>query len=153
MRSTWRSAAAALSMAVATSAAFADVTIESPWIRGVVAGQSATGAFMRIRSTEAIELVRVASPAASEASVHRTAMVDGMMTMAPVDALAVPAGGSVALEPGGYHVMLVGLRTPLRPGAKVPLTFTFRGADRRERSVTVQAEVRDLTGAPSGTGH
>ena len=143
-----RHAAAALMLAIPASA-FADVTIESPWIRGVVAGQSATGAFMRIRSTEATELVAVSSPAAANASVHRTAMVDGMMAMEPVDSLAIPAHGSVALEPGGFHVMLVGLRGPLRVGDDVALTFVFRAAGGRETSVTVQAEVRDLTGAPA----
>jgi hypothetical protein len=133
----------------ACACAFADVTVEAPWIRGVVAGQSSTGAFMTLRSTDATELVAMSSPAAESLQVHKTAMVDGMMTMEPVDALAVPAHGSVTLEPGGFHVMLVGLRVPLRPGDKVPLTLTFRGADRHESAVTVQAEVRDVTGAPS----
>lgn len=141
--------AAAVFLLAACGCAFADVTVEAPWIRGVVAGQSSTGAFMTLRSTEAAELVGMSSPAAESLQVHKTAMVDGMMTMEPVDALAVPAHGSVALEPGGLHVMLVGLRVPLRPGDKVPLTLTFRGADRRESAVTVQAEVRDVTGAPS----
>jgi hypothetical protein len=57
----------------------------------------------------------------------------------------------VALEPGGFHVMLTGLRAPLHAGDKLPLTLTFRGADRRETAVTVQAEVRDVTGTP-GSG-
>jgi len=141
-------AAAALALAI-PAAAFADVTIEAPWVRGVVAGQSATGAFMTIRSTDATALVGVSSPAAEALHVHRTAMTDGMMAMEPVDALPVPAHDSVALEPGGFHVMLMGLRTPLHPGDKVPLTLTFRGADQRETSVTVQAEVRDVTGVPA----
>ena len=139
----------ALAWAVATPAALADVTVVAPWIRGVVAGQTATGAFMTIRSTDAIELVEVSSPAAAEVSVHRTAMVDGMMAMEPVDKLAVPAQGSVELKPGSFHVMLMGLRAPLHAGQKVPLTLHFRATDGRESAVTVQAEVRDVTGAPS----
>ncbi len=141
-----RRAATAFALAVPV-AAFADVTIDSPWIRGTVPGQSVTGAFMTIRSTEATALVRVESPAAESLQVHRTAMVDGMMSMEPVESLAVPAHGSVALEPGGFHVMLVGLRTSLHAGDKVPLTLTFRSGDRRQTIVTVQAEVRDVTGA------
>jgi len=143
-----RLAAAALALAI-PAAAFADVTIDAPWIRGVVPGQSVTGAFMTIRSTEATSLIGVHSPAASEVGLHRTAMVDGMMSMEPVESLAVPAHGSVQLAPGGLHVMLVGLRTPLRAGQKVPLTLTFRSADHRQTIVTVQAEVRDVTGEPS----
>lgn len=139
----------ALAGMIAAPAARADVTVEAPWIRGVVAGQSATGAFMTIRSTDAVELVRVASPAAAEAGVHRTAMVDGMMTMEPVASLAVPAQGSVELAPGGFHVMLTGLRAPLRVGRKVALTLTFHALDGRDIEVTVQAEVRGLTGASS----
>jgi periplasmic copper chaperone A len=131
------------------AAAFAVITIEAPWIRGVVPGQSATGVFMRIHSTEATELVAVSSPVAANASVHRTAMVDGMMSMEPIDSLALPPQGGVALEPGGFHVMLTGLRAPLQAGDKVPVTLTFRGADRRETAVTVQAEVREVTGAPA----
>jgi copper(I)-binding protein len=148
MHSFIRSAALALAVAV-PAASFADVTIEAPWIRGVVAGQSATGAFMRISSTDATELVGVSTPAAQTASVHRMTMIDGMMSMAQVDALAVPAHGGVALEPGGLHLMLVGLRMPLQPGDQVPLTLTFRAADHRETSITVQAEVREVTGVPA----
>jgi hypothetical protein len=150
MHSYIRRACVALMLAMPV-AAFAVITIEAPWIRGVVPGQSATGAFMRIHSTEATELVGVSCPAAANASVHRTTMVDGMMAMEPVDSLALPPQGSVALEPGGFHVMLTGLRAPLHAGDKLPLTLTFRGADRRETAVTVQAEVRDVTGTP-GSG-
>jgi copper(I)-binding protein len=148
MHSTIRRVAMALSLTVPV-AALADVTVDAPWVRGVVPGQSATGAFMRISSTDATELVGVASPVAQTASVHRTAMVDGMMSMEPVEALAVPAHGGVTLEPGGFHVMLVGLHAPVRVGDKIPLTLTFRAADRRETSLTVQAEVRDVTGMPA----
>jgi hypothetical protein len=141
----------ALSAAFAVGAAFADVTVEAPWIRGVVVGQSVTGAFMKIRSTEATELVRVSSSVAALASVHRTAMVDGMMSMEPVDSLSIPAHGSVELEPGGLHVMLTGLRAPLHAGQKVPLALTFRAPDGREQTLTVQAEVRNLaTATPPG---
>ena len=143
----------ALSLAFAVGTAFADVTVEAPWIRGVVAGQSATGAFMRIRSTEATALVGVTTSVASLASVHRTAMVDGMMSMEPVDSLAIPAHGSLELEPGGFHVMLTGLRAPLRAGQKVPLALTFRTSDGREQTVTVQAEVRNLAAATSPGVH
>lgn len=141
--------AVVLTLAFGVESAFAGVTVEAPWIRGVVAGQSVTGAFMRIRSTEATVLVGVSSPAAEVAGVHRTAMVDGMMGMEPVDSLAVPAHGSVALEPGGFHVMLTGLRAPLRAGQRVPLVLTFRASDGREQKLTVQAEVRSLAAATS----
>jgi len=150
MDSLFRRVMVALPLVVAASAACADVTVATPWVRGVVAGQSTTGAFMTISSTTATRLVKVASPAAAETSVHQTSMVDGMMRMEPVESLAVPAHGSVELKPGGFHVMLMGLRAPLRTGQTVPLTLTFRGADGHDSTVTVQAQVRDVTGAAAG---
>lgn len=63
----------------------------------------------------------------------------GMMTMTPVDRIDVPAGGSVALEPGGYHIMLLGLTAPLEAGTTVEVTLTFENAG----EVAVSADVRD----------
>ena len=147
----WSRFRVAALLGVAMAAANAQVTVDDPWVRGVVAGQSATGAFMTIHSTEAAELVGVSSPAASKASIHRMAMANAMMTMEPVDALPIPAHGTVELKPGTFHVMLIGLTRPLEAGTTVPLTLTFRGADYRETSLTVQAEVRGVTGAASGS--
>lgn len=136
---------AAASM-VAAASARADVTIDHPWVRGVVAGQSSTGAFMTIRSSDATELVRVSSPIAASASLHRMVLSDSMMSMEPMASLAIPAHGSVELRPGTYHVMLIGLKGPLAAGTTIPLVLTFRGADRVERSMTVRAAVTALGG-------
>ena len=116
--------AAAVFLLAACGCAFADVTVEAPWIRGVVAGQSSTGAFMTLRSTEAAELVGMSSPAAESLQVHKTAMVDGMMTMEPVDALAVPAHGSVALEPGGPLACSTGHETRIAISETRPTVHT-----------------------------
>ncbi len=133
------------------SVARADVTIEHPWVRGVVPGQSATGAFMTIRSSEATELIRVSSPAAASASLHKMVMTDSMMSMEPVSSLPIPAHGMVDLKPGTYHVMLIGLKRTLAAGTSIPLILTFRGADRAERSLTVQAQVTDLAAESPGS--
>jgi copper(I)-binding protein len=63
----------------------------------------------------------------------------GMMTMQPVDRIEVPAGETVSLEPGGYHIMLLALADPLEVGATVELTLTFEVAGAQ----VVRAEVRD----------
>ena len=141
----------AVALAGTMSIARAEVTIDHPWVRGVVAGQTSTGAFMTIRSSEATELVRVTSPAASSASLHKMVMADSMMSMEPIDSLPIPSHGMVELKPGTYHVMLVGLKGPLPAGSRVLLVLTFRGADHTERSVTVQAPVSDLATGASGS--
>jgi copper(I)-binding protein len=68
-----------------------------------------------------------------------TAMGGGMMTMRPVERIDVPAGETVALEPGGYHVMLLDLAAPLEVGATVEVTLTFESAGTQ----VVTADVRD----------
>ncbi len=141
---------AAALLAATTSIAHADVSVDHPWVRGVVAGQSSTGAFMTIRSTQATELVRVSSPIAAGVSLHRMVMTNSMMSMEPMEALPIPANGLVELKPGTYHLMLIGLKRSLKPGASVPLRLTFRGADRIETSLTVQATVSDPAGAAPG---
>ena len=63
----------------------------------------------------------------------------GMMTMSPVDQIPVPAGGTAVLEPGGFHIMMMGLAAPLEPGTTVEVTLTFENAG----EVVVSADVRD----------
>jgi copper(I)-binding protein len=106
---------------------------------------------MTIRSTEATELIGVSSPAAASASLHKMVMADSMMSMEPVASLPIPAHGAVELKPGTYHVMLIGLKHRLAPGSSVPLILTFRGVDRVERSITVQAGVSELAAETPGT--
>ena len=71
---------------------------------------------------------------------HQTVRQDGMMRMDAVEHLAVPAGGAVALDPGGFHLMIMGLKRPLKVGETVDLTFTFAKAG----AVTVTAKVAPL---------
>ena len=72
----------------------------------------------------------------------------GMMKMSAIDALALPAGKTVELKPGGYHVMLMDLAQPLKEGETVPLTLTFEDkAGKKQTQVEVKAPVRALTAA------
>ena len=130
----------------ATQAA-AEVTVTEAWVRGTVAAQKATGAFMKIRSTEDAKIVGAASPSASIVEVHEMAMKDNVMTMRAVDELPLPAGKTVELKPGGYHVMLIDLAKPLAAGDKVPVTLTIVGKDGKKSTLEVKAEVRAM-GAP-----
>lgn len=131
---------------VATQA-LAEVTVTEAWVRGTVATQKATGAFMKIRSTEDAKLVGAASPSASIVEVHEMAMKDNVMTMRAVDELPLPAGKTVELKPGGFHVMLIDLAKPLAAGDKVPVMLTIVGKDGKKSTLEVKAEVRAM-GAP-----
>jgi copper(I)-binding protein len=116
-------------------------------VRGTVATQKSTGAFMRITSAQGGSLVGVSSPVAGVVQVHEMKMDGGVMKMGAVDALALPAGQAVELKPGGYHVMLMDLKQPLKAGDTVPLTLTVKGKDGKTETVEVKAPVRAL-GAP-----
>lgn len=82
------------------------------------------------------ELVKVKVPArfASEAQLHETSQKEGMAMMRPVQSIDTPAD----LKPGGYHIMLVGLKKPLSPGQRVPLTFIFKDGSVDQVSATVR---------------
>ena len=128
-----------------SSAAFAQVTVGDPWIRATVPAQKTAGAFMQLRSPKATRLVDVQSPVAGRAEVHQMAMEGQTMRMQKVDGIDLPAGQSVNLSSGGYHVMLFDLKQQLKEGQQVPLTLTFVGADGKRENVTVQVPVKPLT--------
>ena len=114
-------------------------------MRGVVKGQTETGAFMTLTATEATSLVGAASPVAKAVQIHEMKMEGDMMKMRPVKALAIPANIPVELKPGGYHVMLIDLTKPLAKGDMVPIKLTFRDKGGSESTLEVQAQVRELT--------
>lgn len=135
--------------ALVALSAHAQVAVKDAWIRGIAQGQRATGAFMQLASPTDATLVAVASPAAKVAEIHTMSMDNGVMRMRAIDALPVPAGKTVELKPGGYHVMLLELTQPLADGATVPLTLTFSDAAGKRTTQTVNAIVRPLTGGPA----
>ncbi|HEX7127312.1 MAG TPA: copper chaperone PCu(A)C [Thermodesulfobacteriota bacterium] len=136
------------------SAAEPSLVVRDAWVRatpGAAAVSShaasrgghdagATAAYLTLenRGDRADRLVSVASPVAGRAELHESRVENGIMRMRPVEGIAVPAGGSVRLEPGGLHVMLMGLHEPIAEGRRVPLTLTFESG----ATLAVDAEVR-----------
>jgi copper(I)-binding protein len=139
---------ALLSLSSAAALA-ADVEVKGPWVRGTVSGQQATGAFMEITSKSGAVLVGAASPAAGITEIHEMKMDGGVMSMRAIPRLELPAGKPVQLGPGGYHVMLINLKQPLKKGDSVPLTLQVEGKDKKVETIQIKAEVRDLTAAAS----
>jgi len=109
--------------------ASAQVDVKNAWARATVKGQMATGAFMLITAKEGTKLVGGSSPVAGVTQVHEMKMEGGVMKMAEVKGgLDLPAGKTVELKPGGYHVMLMDLKEPLAKDSTVPLTLVFKDA-------------------------
>jgi copper(I)-binding protein len=130
----------------ASLAATARVTIEDAWVRETVPAQRTTGAFATVKSTEKARIVAVQSPAAKIVEIHESSMKGGVMQMNAVDAVELPAGKAVRLEPSaGYHVMLMELAHPMKVGDKVPLSFVVEDAAGKKTTVEAQAVVRPLT--------
>ena len=128
------------------------IEIREAWVRPAVMmdmgdnsggdmGGSNGAAYMTIvnKSANADRLTSAESDVANSIELHQTVMKDNVMSMSPVEAIEVPANGQVELKPGGYHVMLVGLKQDLKVGDMVKLTLVFEKAGR----INVEAEVKN----------
>jgi copper(I)-binding protein len=143
---------AALAAAILVAPVWAQVTVTEPWVRGTVQGQKATGAFMQLKSADGGVLVAAESPVAGVVEIHEMRMEGNVMKMRAIPKLDLPAGKAVELKPGGYHVMLMELKQPLKKGDSVPLKLKFQGKDGKPQEVEVKAEVRDLGAAAPKAG-
>lgn len=136
---------ALLAAGLFSTGALAQVTVLEPWVRATVPNQKASGAFMQVRSSQAARLVGISTPAAGRAELHEMAMENSTMRMRQVDAIDLPAGKTVNLASGGYHVMLFDLKRQLKDGERVPLTLVVQDGAKKSSSVTVEAQVKPLT--------
>ncbi len=134
----------------AQSPATVPVQVQDAWARVSVPGQNASGAFMRLQSSEPLSLVGGHSPAAGHVEVHEMRMDGDVMRMRALPALELPAGKPVALRPGGLHLMLMDLKAPLTAGSTLPLTLVFRDARGAERTLELQVPV--AAQAPGAAG-
>jgi copper(I)-binding protein len=126
------------------------LVIEAPWTRATPGGAKVAGGFLTVRNTgtEADRLIGGTFPNAPRVEVHEMAVVDGTMRMREVrGGIEIPAGGSVQLRPGGYHMMFMDLSQPVRTGAPVRGTLVFQKAG----SVEISYDVAPV-GAPGPSG-
>ncbi len=138
---------AALLAASFATAAQAQVTVKDAWARGTVPAAKASGAFLQIESKTDARLVDVRTPVAT-AELHEMKMADNRMQMNRVAGIDLPAGKPVNLAPGGYHVMLMGLKNQLKEGDTVPLTLVIEQKGGKRENVEVQVPVKPLTYTP-----
>lgn len=133
----------------APPAATPAVVVADAWIRATVPGQSGTGGFMKLTAQhESLELLGFSSSVAGTAELHEMAMEGDVMRMRPVNALPLPKGRAVALKPGGHHLMLMGLNTPLKAGSQVPIRLIYKDAKGKTLEQAVNVPV--LAAAPAG---
>lgn len=129
---------------LALTSAFAQaqtVDVKDAWVRTAVPGQSGTGAFMSLTAKDGAKIVGASSPVAGVTEVHEMKMEGDVMRMRAVPALDLPAGKTVQLKPGGYHVMLMELKQALPKGSTVPLTLTLRDAKGQESKLELMLPV------------
>ena len=141
-------AGALLSSAALTLNA-AGLEVGDPYVRAVPPGQPNSAVFMSLRNTSAAAraLIGAESPDAEVVELHTHVEEEGMMRMRRIERIALPAGERLTLQPGGLHVMLIGLRSELTPGRTVELTLIQDDGER----LTIRAPVRPIA-PPHGSG-
>lgn len=152
---TLSAALAAAALFATGSATFAEeakagnIMIEAPFARATPGSAKAGGAFLTLRNEgdEADTLISAEADVAKRVELHTHINDNGVMRMRKVDGIDVAAHGTTELKPGGYHVMFIGLKAPLKEGESFPLKLTFA----KSGSVTITMPVRRI-GAMSADG-
>jgi copper(I)-binding protein len=150
MRTAILAAAALLGLAASPLPALAQapaVEVTEAWARATTSAARAGGVFLTLKATGAPDrVVSASSPVAEKVELHETVRDGNVMRMREVPALEVLPGTPLVLQPGGLHIMLIGLKRQLNRGESFPLTITFEKAPPVTATVTVQA-------AGAGGGH
>ena len=129
--------------AAANNATAADsVTVENAYARAVPPGQPNSAAFLTLVNTSDTDhsLKAAASPVAATVELHTHTNNNGVMEMRQVPQIDVPAKGRTELKPGGFHIMLIGLKQDMKAGEKAALTLTFEDGS----TTTVDAPIQDI---------
>ena len=132
----------ALAATLAAPAFAQSINVKDAWARASVPGQMGTGAFMKITAKEGSRLVGASSPVAGVTEVHEMKMDGNVMKMRAVEGgLELPAGKTVELKPGGFHVMLMDLKAALPKDSTIPLTLVFKDAKGVESKLELKVPV------------
>lgn len=137
---------ALVGLSLAAPARADTVKIENAWVRATAPGQRVAGGFMDLTADADMKLVGGSSPASASLELHMMKMEGGVMVMRPLPEIALPKGKTVSLQPGGLHIMFIGLKQPIKDGDKVPVTLTVRDAAGKEQQVRVEAHAMASTG-------
>jgi len=132
-------ALAAITVMTAASAATADLRVLAAHAPATPAAATSAAAYVTVHNVGATsdQLLRVSTPLAAQVQMHRSQLDGGVMRMRPVASLEVPIGGSIEMSTGGTHLMLMGLKRPLKAGEQFPLRLEFARAGVIEALVKV----------------
>ena len=134
-------AAALVNPVLAQEIKAGDLVISQPWSRATPTGAKVAGAYLTVENKGSVadRLVSGSTDVAGRLEIHEMAMDGGVMKMRPLDkGLAIDPGKTVKLAPGGYHVMMMDLKNPLKQGDKVPVTLQFEKAGKVNLTLDVQ---------------
>ena len=135
------SAAFSFSLAFAAGFAHAQATVDGAFARATVGKQANGAAYLQLSAKGDDVLVSASAPVATKVEIHTMSMDGDVMKMRMLDKLEIKAGEKMSMQPGaGAHVMLMGLKQPLKAGDSFPLTLNFRKAGK----VTVDVTVKDI---------
>lgn len=150
----WMLAVWALTSALALAAGpdapqeykFGAVRIDRLFARATPPGAKTAAVYLTIDNAGATDrLLRASTPIAGGVVLHQMVQKGGMMTMRAVPSLEIIQGGKLELEPGGYHLMLIDLKQPLKSGERFPLTLAFEHLG----TVNVMVRVEDMGATPA----
>lgn len=127
-----------------TCNAYAEVTVQNAWVRATVPQQKAAGVFFDIQATENLQLVEAQTSVATSAELHEMKMENDVMRMRPLEQLALPAGKKVNLKPGGYHLMLMGLKNQIKVGDVIPLRLMFQDKNKKQQFVNIKVIAKPI---------
>ena len=130
-----------------------ELTITQAWSRATPKGAKIGSGYLTIENKGSApdRLVGISADIAGKVEVHEMAMNNGVMTMRPLDkGLTIDPGKTVKLAPGGYHLMMFDLKSPLKQGDKVPVTLEFEKAGKVQLSLDVQGVGAQGPGGASG---
>jgi copper(I)-binding protein len=134
-----------------------DLVIDHAIARPTMPGQTSGAAYLSIenRGRNADKLLSAASPAAQSVEIHTMKMEGNLMKMREVPNVAIPPSSTVLMKPGdGYHFMLIGLKQPLKPADKLPMTLTFEKSGKVNVTAVVQGrDAQDSASAKDADGH
>jgi copper(I)-binding protein len=118
-----------------------ELHIGHPWSRATPPGAQTGGAFLKLTNNgkAADKLVKAETPAAGTVELHTMSMDGNVMRMRQVESIELKPGASVALAPGGLHIMMIGLKQALKQGDKVPMTLWFEKAGKVEVQLAIDA--------------
>jgi periplasmic copper chaperone A len=124
----------ALALLLMSLGAQATIEITDAWARATAPGQEVGAAYLSLKSDLPAKLLKVESPASDSVEIHEMSMNNGVMKMRMLDTLDLPAGKVVKLEPGGFHLMLIDLKKPLKAGEVIEISLTLK--DRQGKTTT-----------------